>query len=102
MSNERFTVEDWQELSTESMKFLGDQEFTPEVRGKLMQFITKAYTGGMDVGFTEGYKMGYNVAKPKLERITLIVRKWFQKTNREGMGFLETNIVNCINDLKEM
>ena len=45
-----------------------------------------------------------NVVQPKKEVdiIEQIVRKHFQKTNREGLGFLETNITACIADLQKL
>jgi hypothetical protein len=33
--------------------------------------------------------------------IEKIVRKHFQHVNKEGVGFLETNIVACIKELEE-
>lgn len=36
------------------------------------------------------------------QRIERILRKNFQKVNREGLGFLETNIARCKKDLIQL
>ena len=40
--------------------------------------------------------------KKHVSKIEKIVRKHFGRINREGMGFLETNMANCIRELERI
>lgn len=44
-------------------------------------------------------ELNENLNENEIEKI---VRKNFQSVNKEGVGFLETNIVNCIKELNSL